>query len=408
MRVAITGATGVLGRNLLFELIKRRISCLDSLEIFVLGRGNGAADGHSRVRRMILRDGLAYLAAGRGASREIMRFVEQRIRSVEADLNRPQLGVRREDRRCLGAAPIDYFFHSAALTDLRNTRAARQRLHAVNVEGTKHVLSLASSLEIREFCNVASAYCCGIATGGVPPDSVSVDQGFRNPYEESKLRGEIAVRQFAAKTGTRCRYFRPSVLCGRLIEQPLGAISKFGVFYAMGAFILRMKASMLPEGADVHREPVRLDMRGCCDLDGGLNVVPVDYAAKLMVELCLSDDPGESYHIVSDSDTAYRRLASVLLRSLNVTLGRISRHVPADRNRVERLYYRTVGGILTPYCVSAPMSFDTVSTEQAARKGRLRCPPLDEVGLNTLIAYALKQNFGLSLRAGGARRGSAA
>ena len=408
MRVAITGATGVLGRNLLFELIKRHISCLDSLEIFVLGRGSGKEDGRSRIRRMLKKDGLAYLAAGPDASSEIMRFAEQRIRSVEADLGRPQLGIARKDRRHLRAAPIDYFFHSAALTDLRNTTAARERLHEINVEGTRHVLSLASSLEIREFCNVASAYCCGIAIGRVSPDCVSADQGFRNPYEESKLRAEIAVREFAAKTGTRCRYFRPSVLCGRLIEQPLGAISKFGVFYAMGAFILRMKASMLPEGADVHGEPVRLDMRGCCDLDGGLNVVPVDYAAKLMVELCLSGDPGESYHIVSDADTAYRRLASVLLRSLNVTLGTISRQMPADRNRMEQIYYRTVGGILTPYCVSAPMSFDTVSIQQAARKGRLRCPPLAEAGLDTLIAYALKRDFGLSLRAGTARHGAAA
>ena len=97
-----------------------------------------------------------------------------------------------------------------------------------------------------------------------------------------------------------------------------------------------------------------------------------------------------------------------LLRALNARLGTMSRHVPTDKSRAERLYYRTVGGILTPYCVSAPVLFDTQSVRRATLNGRLHCPTLDEARLHTLIEYALKHNFGLPRRASAARRSAAA
>ena len=38
MRIALTGVTGLLGRNLLFEFIRQHEHDLDNLEIFILGR----------------------------------------------------------------------------------------------------------------------------------------------------------------------------------------------------------------------------------------------------------------------------------------------------------------------------------------------------------------------------------
>lgn len=38
MKIAITGATGLLGRNVLFEFLKQHIAQLDMLEVIVLGR----------------------------------------------------------------------------------------------------------------------------------------------------------------------------------------------------------------------------------------------------------------------------------------------------------------------------------------------------------------------------------
>ena len=60
MRVAVTGATGVLGRNLLFELIKRHRGDLDSLEVLVLGRSRGGRDVRRRAEDAVLSDGLPY------------------------------------------------------------------------------------------------------------------------------------------------------------------------------------------------------------------------------------------------------------------------------------------------------------------------------------------------------------
>lgn len=38
MRVVVTGATGLLGRNFVFEVIKQNIHRLDQVEIILLGR----------------------------------------------------------------------------------------------------------------------------------------------------------------------------------------------------------------------------------------------------------------------------------------------------------------------------------------------------------------------------------
>jgi nucleoside-diphosphate-sugar epimerase len=50
MRVALTGATGFLGRNLLFEIVKRNLQALDRLQVVVLGRFPPATEGTGRLR----------------------------------------------------------------------------------------------------------------------------------------------------------------------------------------------------------------------------------------------------------------------------------------------------------------------------------------------------------------------
>ena len=167
------------------------------------------------------------------------------------------------DLEKLGAKPIDYFFHIAALTDFRDGPAVIESLWQTNVEGTKQVLSLVSSLSVGEFVYVGSAYSCGLRGGRIPPNCMGPPSSrFRNPYEKSKLEAEMEVRSFAQESGVRCRYFRPSTICGRLMEPPTGCIHKFDVFYAWAAFFLRAKMKAGLRFQERYTTPVELP--GAC------------------------------------------------------------------------------------------------------------------------------------------------
>ena len=72
LKIAITGATGLIGRNLLFEILKQNIKNLDELEIFVLGRGQCGKDIHQRINEIGERMGTSYL--GTPLSTKMMCF----------------------------------------------------------------------------------------------------------------------------------------------------------------------------------------------------------------------------------------------------------------------------------------------------------------------------------------------
>lgn len=408
MRVVITGANGVVGRDLLFEFIKHGLSDLDPLKLVILGRSNVLSSLARRVTDAVLDDGLAYISPSGADVQRIRDYCESSIRCVEIDLDRDGLCLTQEGLALLKDAPADIFFHVAALTDLRTSRPVEHAIRRTNVAGTQRILDLASHLNVRQFCYVGSAYCCGEVKGLIRPDNVGLDRGFRNPYEASKMEAEMRVRQAAARTGMRCRYFRPSIVCGRLMEQPLGAVCSFGAFYAVPAFLMRAKLAALPPGADPYWVPARLDLRACCNASGGLNVVPADYVAKVMYQVCIQDDPGESYHVVNPAHTPYDVFITQLPRVLNVYGVKLVDCIPTDLSRLEARYYRTVGALLIRYALSDRVSFCTQSVLPVLESARLQCPPVDEGAFRRLMGYAKECNFGLGFKAASAAGADAA
>jgi len=405
LRVAVTGATGVLGRNLLFELIKRHRDDLDSLEVLVLGRSRRGRDVRRRAEDAVLSDGLPYVrgaptdADAKPSADALGAFCRANVRGIPMDLDREDLGLTAEGARELRAGPIDLFFHGAALTDLRASAPVAAAVARTNVAGTARLLELVSSLDVGEFCYIGSAYACGHADGRILPDHVNGDDGFRNPYEASKLAAEVLTRRFARERGQRCRYFRPSIICGRLLELPTGCICKFDVFYALAVFLYRLKLQAFGDRAAALARPLRLDLRACCNPRGGLNVVPVDYVAKAICEVCLSGHPGESYHVVNEVATPHRLLFRLIPEALNVQGVEVVECVPADVSRQEALLYRTLGPVFGPYVQAGPMHFDTTSMAEALRGSGLRCPPVDGRTFPALMAYAREQFFGLAAAA---------
>lgn len=395
MVIVITGATGLLGRNILFEYIKEHRRRLDTLTVFVLGRAQNGRAFADRMREIILTDGLAYLSADEPTADAVRAFCGTGLRCIDASLDLERLGIPAAGVTALKARPIDHFFHAAALTDLRSGAAVTDHLARVNVQGTATVLQLAATLPVREFCHISTAYVCGRKKGVVLPGHLDPDADFRNPYEMTKTRAELLVRAYAAKTGTRCRTFRPSVLCGRLMEQPRGAVVKFDVFYGWAAFFLAMKLRKLGSREERYARPVTLPMRLCYAPRECLNIVPADYAAKAIFRICSEDHPGSHYHLANAAGTPHELSVGTLLASIAVSGTRRVDTVPKDPTPLERLYYRTAGAMFTPYMTGGWPRFDVEETEAIMRRHRLSCPPVDATTFPALLDYAKRFDYGL-------------
>src|SRR5881396_3811932 len=141
LRVAITGATGLLGRNLLFEIIKQRLSRLDQLEILVLGRADArGASVQQRIEQILRTDGADYLRIRHTSRKRFVASVSRVIKYVDFHLEAGPIEIVLPQQKELQSRPIDWFFHIAGRTDLRASPAAVASLRCVNVGGTRSVL----------------------------------------------------------------------------------------------------------------------------------------------------------------------------------------------------------------------------------------------------------------------------
>lgn len=397
LRIAITGATGLLGRNLLFEFIKQQISSLDKMEIFVLGRGKDDLEIKGRFEDILLNDGLAYIDGERSQVDKVFAYHHYNIKYINLDLAIDGLGISQDDYKELASGPINLFFHIAAMTDFRSTPEVAFALKKTNVEGTKQILKLISAINVKEFIYVGTAYSCGMIAGEILPDYVNPERNFRNPYEATKTDAEMVVRMFANKNKSiRFRYFKPSTISGRLIEKPLGAINKFDVFYSWAGFFLRLKIRELRDWAKRYDVPFNADIRVFYNTVSGLNIVPADYAAKVIYQVCMQNTEGNSFHLVNDNETPHTMYIQAMLKTINFTGVIQANEVPENMNRLEQLYYKTVGSVFTPYIISNPMFFDTQNIKKIMSNANVTCPRVNFDNFSILMNYAKEHNFGLA------------
>src|SRR4051794_23988562 len=115
----VTGATGFIGRNLLGELLKREDATV-----------------HALVRE---------------ESRDKL-VASDRIKPVVGDLSEERLGIQGFNE------PIDHFFHLAAVYDLAADEDAMVR---ANVDGTRHVVEFAKSIDVGRFHHTSSIAVAG-------------------------------------------------------------------------------------------------------------------------------------------------------------------------------------------------------------------------------------------------------
>jgi hypothetical protein len=110
MRLAMTGPTSLLGRNVLFELFAQNFNQLDQLDLLLLGRDKPDAPLRERVKEMLVLMVPDYFSTAQLAI--INNYLDQQACFIDIDLQQDKLGLTDADFRTLAAAPIDFFFTS--------------------------------------------------------------------------------------------------------------------------------------------------------------------------------------------------------------------------------------------------------------------------------------------------------
>jgi len=175
---------------------------------------------------------------------------EGRIRLVEGDITRPDLGL--DDAEGLHRE-VTEIFHLAAVYDLAVERDLAMR---VNVDGTRNMLRFAGDCKgLERFQYVSTCYVSGRYAGAFTEADLVKGQSFNNYYEETKFLAEVKVQEWMEK-GLPTTIYRPSIVVG---DSKTGATQKYdGPYYVIRWILKQPIVAVMPVVGDVRRTRVNL------------------------------------------------------------------------------------------------------------------------------------------------------
>ncbi len=374
----LTGATGLLGRYLLRDLLLR------DPRVAVLVRPSRLETVAQRV------DGL--LAHW---EREWNCTLPRPV-ILAGDVTQPLLGLGSAERSWL-RRNCDSLLHSAASLAFYEENGEPWR---TNVDGVRNVLELCRDAQIGVLEHVSSAYTCGLRTDRVYESELDVGQEFGNDYEKSKVAAEQLVR---ADDHLRAyTVFRPSIIVG---DSRTGYTSTFHGFYSP----LRVAAALFTTtGIDQAMEVDYLQLLGLTGRERK-NYVPVDWVSDALVSILVRAEPqNKTYALTSQHPVAAERMRQVFERAVQNQRDEIVEYVDsrmgegaatgaraAKLNAVgaelfEKTYIEQFA-VYRSYWRDDP-EFDGANTQAVLPE--LPCPEVTDEILLRLCRYAIDANFG--------------
>ena len=369
--ILLTGATGFLGAFLLDELLQST-----DATIHCLVRARSADDGRQRIERNL---------AGYGLPHDDLH---DRIVPVVGDLAQPLLGLPAAEFDAL-AQRIDAIYHSGAQV---NWITSYTQLKPANVLGTQDVIRLSSRANIPlHFVSSLSVFpLTGSGDSNVFDEQASLDHGgvLYGGYTQSKWVAEkLAI--IARDRGLPVTIYRPGLITGH---------SQSGAWNT-DDFLSRIIKSW----AELGSVP---------DLPGAIDMTPVDYVSRGIVQLSLGQDAvGKVFHLVNRERVplhdvwAWMRGAGYALQALPYDQWRAQFMAQAGRSQGDTVYSLlpcflagTVGGtsqgdnnhandggpntidrlggaIAAQY--GQGVTFDDAQTHAALAHAGIACPPVD-------------------------------
>jgi thioester reductase-like protein len=363
----LTGATGLLGRYLLRDLL------LAERPLVVLARDSRAGSAADRV-------GAVVDFWSRSLGRDLPRPPV-----FAADLAAPDLGLSAAElawlmRHCRGV------IHAAADVGLRRTAGGEP--WGTNVEGTRRLLDLCAALGPGEFHHVSTAFVCGRPAGGRPglvrERDLMCGQQFHNDYERSKYEAERLV---AAAPRVRATVYRPGVIVG---DSRTGYTSTYHGFYR---FLELADRLAMTDGETRRLLPLRLPFSDTAPR----NLVPVDWVAQAVVRIVSRPRRhGRTFHLTARRPVPAQLIKDVAERVLAIDGVRFAGPAPLpDPTRLEMLFLDNVREYW-PYLHGDP-TFSRRNTRAALPD--LPPPCVGWAMLRRMVAFAVADRWGRASRA---------
>jgi nucleoside-diphosphate-sugar epimerase len=261
-RILLTGATGIVGCELVRELLRSP----EPPQILAVLRGS---DAEIEAKRL-------WLCAWAGASVERTRYLV----GIRGDMTRAGLGFTDQDHRA--ALSVTGILHAGAVTRFDQTPDAA-RLN--NVEGTSNVLAFAQRCpRIERIGIVSTAFVAGRRGGTILEHELDLGADFNNEYERSKAHAEHQARLVMHELPVDI--YRLSIVVGRRTD---GRISRLSGIYPIFRLFHEGLLAMFP-GADGQK----------------VDLIPSDFAASAILHLFGgSGATGMTYHICAGADKSF-------------------------------------------------------------------------------------------------------
>ncbi len=295
-KVFVTGITGLVGSAFVVELVRQRNK---DYQFVCLVRSGGGRTAEERTES-IIRDECAF-----DGCPEIARDVLDCITVIDGDVVTIDPEALAADPRLAG---VDEVFHCAA--DVNLGKDPTGKTFRINYNGTQNIVKLAQLLKVSAIHYVGTAYIAGKLVGTAYENN-PIDSGFNNPYEESKFKAEMLVRN----SGIPFSVYRPGIVTGRRSD---GRIRKPLAFYRVLEFLGKMKSHTCSKAGVDPVDWYNIKMNFTIAPSEHVYFVPIDYVQEAITALFQKPVNNQAYHITGESPVTTLQIENTISRVLRL------------------------------------------------------------------------------------------
>ena len=370
MKIILTGATGVLGSHIMYEILELFIKKPNlNNKLYIISRNNGKNSAENRINDLLS----SYYTP------KILQNIE--LNELNKYIEIISFDIVVNEELFLEKIKGAYLIHSAGYVNLSTDEELKEKIFDENVQLTKTLFSVLHP-HIKKFIYIGTAFSSGIRKGLIDTDFHNLDftPEHRNTYEYAKYHSENFIAKECKAIGLPFQILRPSVIGGKMLGTENNFfIPKYMVFYLLAKFF----------HFTAKRKGKQENIRFIVNNETSLNIIPVDYVAKVVVNTFEKDDV-EQLNIVNKKSFNMLKGLELIMNEVGYTNFTF---IPNDlnfeyKNSVEKMYYESIGKHLKPYFITDANEYDTTLLNSI-----LEIPKLDNEDFTNLIRYAIANNF---------------
>ena len=367
----ITGATGTIGSEVLYELVKSALDGDLKGRIIVLSRSSQKNSATERIANLFCQELIPDYLRDYSLS-ELLEHIEV-FNCDMKNLNGVGSLLRQSSRRAI-------VIHLASSVNLNCDKSKELDTYYNNYLPTIKLLKIFEPI-LEKFVFISTAFASGHRKGTIKNEFLKIDienKDFRNYYEKYKSITERKIAKICEANNITWQILRPSVVCGRLIEKPYFVISRFQVFYLFAYFFHQLIQSGMKS------ERIRITT----NLNRGLNIVPVDFVSKTIVRAVNSNI--RELNIVSPNNIPHTFIMTKIFDMLGFENYQFVESIPEDMTTLEELYYTKIGSQFHQYMNTPDHNFDVKPLRQLMKEIFSKNIT---ASFNDIISFAIENDF---------------